>query len=153
MELVRWKPVKRFALIRAIHLPVWIGFVLAGSPLLIYRPLISHSIAQFAPYAWNKVSIDQVLDSYTEMVEIVLYPILVLLLLGLLVFVSKRRVLSVCGECRSKLLPTWAEEIFAPFSGKPPLPPYEAAGVLMFLCYPICGYIIASIKGGMLSPR
>lgn len=142
-----------FRAMSAIDFRVWIGFAVAGAPLLLYRPLIAHSIAQFAPYAWNKVSLDQVFDSYTEMVEIILYPILALLVLGGIVFFTKERVHAVCGECRSKLLPPWAEAIFAPYGGRSPLPPHEAAGVFVFMAYPICGYIIASIRGGMLSPR
>jgi hypothetical protein len=149
-EFNRQRLSPRFRLIRTIDLRVWIAFVIAASPLLAYRPLIEHSIAQFAPYAWNKVSIDQVFDSYTEMVEIILYPILGLLVLGGLVFFTKERVLAVCAKCRSQLS---LGEIFSPFRGRTPLPPYEAAGVLVFMCYPICGYIIASIRGGMLSPR
>jgi hypothetical protein len=143
----------RFRAMSAIDFRVWIGFAIAGAPLLLYRPLIAHSIAQFAPYAWNKVSLDQVFDSYTEMVEIILYPILALLVLGGIVFFTKERVHAVCGECRSRLLPQWAEAMFAPYEGRTPLPPHEAAGVFVFMAYPICGYIIASIRGGMLSPR
>lgn len=153
MEFPRRKSPGRFRALSAINLRVWYAFAIGALPLLIYRPLIAHSIAQFAPYAWNKVSLDQVFDSYTEMVEVILYPILALFVLGILVFVLKKRVLSVCGECRSKLLPRWAESIFAPYRHRGPIPVHEAAGVFVFMCYPICGYLIASIHGGMLSPR
>ena len=153
MELVSRERTEGSRWLRAVTLPVWVGFAVAASPILIYRPLIAHSIAQFAPYAWNKVSLDQVFDSYTEMVEVILFPILALLIVGVVVFVSKRRVRSVCGECRQMLLPDWAEAIFTPYYRRAAIPPYEAAGVLVFMCYPICGYVIASIKGGMLSPR
>ncbi len=144
---------QRRSLVSAIDLRVWVAFAVAALPLLAYRPLIAHSIAQFAPYAWNKVSIDQVFDSYTEMVEIILYPILALLVLGGVVLFTKERVRRVCRECRRRLLPRWASEMFAPQRGRAPILPYEAAGVFVFMAYPICGYIIASIRGGMLSPR
>ena len=137
----------------AIDLRVWIGLAVAASPLLLYRGLIAHSIAQFAPYAWNKVSVEQVFDSYTEMVEIILYPILALLVLGGIVFFLKKRVHAACAECRNRVLPRWVEAMFAPHPGRSPLPPHEAVGVFVFMTYPICGYIIASIRGGMLSPR
>jgi len=137
----------------AIDLRVWIGFAVAASPLLLFRPLIARSIAQFAPYAWNKVSLDQVFDSYTEMVEIILFPILALLVVGGIVFFGKERVRAACRQCRNKLLPSWIESIFIPYRGRTPLAPYEAAGVFVFMAYPFCGYIIASIRGGMLSPR
>jgi hypothetical protein len=153
MEFSRHKTPVRFPLLRALSFRVWIAFAIAASPLLLYRPLIARSIAQFAPYAWNKVSLDQLCNSYTEMVEIILYPILALFVIGLLVLLIKPRVLSVCGNCRSRLLPPWADSIFAPYRKRLPIPVHEAAGVLVFLCYPICGYLIASIQGGMLSPR
>jgi hypothetical protein len=153
MEFRRNRRDRRPGLLGAIDLRVWIGFVVASSPLLLYRPLIAHSIAQFAPYAWNKVSLDQVFDSYTEMVEIILYPILALLMVGGIIFFSKERVIATSRQCRGGLLPRWADSIFVPYRGRTPLTPHEAAGVFVFMAYPICGYIIASIRGGMLSPR
>ena len=153
MEFSRSRKQRRPGLLGAIDLRVWIGFAIAASPLLLYRPLIAHSIAQFAPYAWNKVSLDQVFDSYTEMVEIILYPILALMVAGGFIFFSKERVIATSRHNRAGLLPRWVEPIFAPYRGKTPLTPHEAAGVFVFMAYPICGYIIASIRGGMLSPR
>ncbi|MBW8870426.1 MAG: hypothetical protein JF563_06580, partial [Acidobacteriales bacterium] len=70
-----------------------------------------------------------------------------------IVFWSKERVIATSRQCRSGLLPRWLESILAPYRGRTPLTPYEAAGVFVFMAYPICGYIIASIRGGMLSPR
>jgi hypothetical protein len=153
VEFNRGRERNRFRAMGAFDLRVWIGFAIAATPLLLYRPLIAHSITQFAPYAWNKVSLEQVFDSYTEMVEIILYPILVLLVLGGVVFFTKERVLAVRRESGSRLLPRWAELMFARHEGSSLLPPHEAAGVFVFMVYPICGYIIASIRGGMLSPR
>ena len=57
-------------ILRAIDYPIWTAIILAVTPLLAYRSMIEHSIAQFAPYAWNKVSLGKVADSYTEMIEI-----------------------------------------------------------------------------------
>ena len=153
VEFNRSRLRNRFRAIGAIDFRVWTGFAIAAAPLLAYRPLIAHSIAQFAPYAWNKVSLEQVFDSYTEMVEIILYPILALLVVGGVVFFTKERVLAARGESGSRLLRRWAEAMFARYEGRSPLPPHEAAGVFVFMAYPICGYIIASIRGGMLSPR
>lgn len=153
VELKKGKQARHSGLLGAVDLRMWIGFAVAAAPLLLYRPLIAHSIAQFAPYAWNKVSLDQVFDSYTEMVEIILYPILALLVLGGIVFFAKERVIAACRQSRSRLLPDWIDSIFIPYPGRVPLATYEAAGVFVFMTYPICGYIIASIRGGMLSPR
>ena len=153
VEFSRGRQRNRFRAIAGIDFAVWIGFAIAAAPLLLYRPLIAHSIAQFAPYAWNKVSLEQVFDSYTEMVEVILYPILALLMLGGVIFFTKERVLAARGESGSRLLPRWAEAMFARHERRSPLTPHEAAGVFVFMAYPICGYIIASIRGGMLSPR
>lgn len=142
-----------FSLWSAIDLRVWLGFVVAAAPLLLYRSLIEHSIAQFAPYAWNKVSLEQVFDSYTEMVEIILYPILALLVLAAVVFFTKERVHELCGECRDRVLPRWFRAMYSRVHDKAPLSAYEAAGIFVFMAYPICGYVIASVRGGMLSPR
>lgn len=76
---------------------------IAATPLLLYRPLIQHAIAEFVPRAWNKVSFDQVSDSYTEMVEYVLFPILGLLLFAIVVLVLSR----FCAHCRSSIRPRW----------------------------------------------
>jgi hypothetical protein len=152
-EFRKSRRARRFRMLGAIDLRVWIGFAIAALPLLVYRPLIAHSIAQFSPYAWNKVSLDQVFDSYTEMVEIILYPILGLLVIAGIVFFNKERVRALCRDCRSRVLPEWVEGVLEPYRDKVPLPPREAAGVFVFMAYPICGYIIASIRGGMLSPR
>lgn len=137
----------------AIDLPVWLALIIGATPLLLYKSLIAHSIAEFAPYAWNRVSIDQVFESYTEMVEVILYPILALLAIGALIFYLKPRFRCLCETCRSRLLPRWAAAILAPQRDQARPRPYETAAVLTFAAYPICGYIIASIRGGMLSPR
>lgn len=153
VEFIKSRRARRFRALSAIDLRIWLGFAVAALPLLLYRPLIARSIAQFSPYAWNKVTIDQVFDSYTEMVEIILYPILALLVLAGVVFFNKERVRALCVDCRNRVLPRWVEGVLAPYRGKVPLPSREAAGVFVFMAYPICGYVIASIHGGMLSPR
>lgn len=144
---------RRPGLMGAIDLGVWISLAVAATPLLAYRPLIEHSIAQFAPHAWNKVSLDQVFDSYTQMVEIILYPILVLLAVAAVALISKERATVSTGDGKSPLHMRWVDSIAAMFRGRSPLAPHEAVGVFVFMAYPICGYIIASIRGGMLSPR
>lgn len=139
-------------LARSIDWRVWGGMALAASPLLIYRPLIAHSIAQFAPYAWNKVSLDQATDSYTEMVEVVLIPILALFVVAVVAWIAAARAATVCPSCRGRILPAWMEPVVQE-RNRWPIAPHEAAGVLFFMLYPFLGYAIASIHGGMLSPR
>jgi hypothetical protein len=143
----------RAGLLRALDLRIWFGLALAGSTLLVYRSMIEHSIAQFAPHAWNKVSIDQVFDSYTEMVEIVLYPILALFAFGILLYVLARLIVPLCLSCRKRLASNWFGALLLRAHGALPIPAHEAAGVFFLMAYPILGYLVASIHGGMLSPR
>lgn len=142
----------RSSLFRVIDFRIWIGLLLGGLPLLVYRGMIAHSIAQFAPYAWNKVSVDQVFDSYTEMVEVVLYPILALFVLWIAVRAAAGTFKSVCARCEGDLRRRWIGRLVVD-SRRITIPTHEAAGILFLMMYPILGYVIASIRGGMLSPR
>ena len=139
-----------FGLLHAIDATIWIALFLAASPLLAFRSMIAHSIAQFAPYAWNKVSLDQVADSYTEMVEIVLYPILTILAFSMVV----RLIGRFCSVCRTDVRPRWFGELVNEVrSNRPVVPVHEAVAIFFLMAYPILGYVVASIHGGMLSPR
>jgi hypothetical protein len=137
----------------AFDLRIWAALVIAALPLVFYRSLIAHSIAQFAPYAFNKVSLDQVFDSYTEMVEVMLYPTLALFLLAILARLSVLPFKRVCKECRAEIRPRWLSTWINRRSWSLAVPTYEAIGILFLMAYPILGYIVASIHGGMLSPR
>lgn len=135
---------------RAIEWRVWITMLVAALPLAAFRPLIARSIAQFAPYAWNKVSWDQVTNSYTEMVEVVLYPILAVFC----IWIAVRLLSRMCDHCRASLRPRWLGDLATETKwthGAVPL--REAAAILFLMAYPMLGYLIASIHGGMLSPR
>lgn len=138
---------------KALDLRVWIAFAIAGTPLLLYRPLIAHSIAEFAPYAWNRVSWTQVTDSYTEMVEMVLYPALALFAFGLLLRLVAARTKYMCAVCRARLLPRWINSVVKRSLDPLAIPFHEGVAILLLMAYPILGYLIASIRGGMLSPR
>lgn len=127
----------RLGLWSAVDLRIWAAMALAATPLLAYRGLIAHAISQFAPYAWNKVSIDQAFDSYTEMVEIVLYPILALFVFAAGMWMGRRQ--NAAPGQRPPVTLT--------------IPLHEAVGVLVLMAYPLIGYVVASIRGGMLSPR
>lgn len=142
----------RMRLVPAIDWRIWVALALAGLPLLVYRPLIEHSIAQFSPYAFNKVSIDQVFDSYTEMVEMVLVPLLTLFVFAAGLWLGVRQARALCTNCRQRTVPGWVHPL-AEREWALPLPVHEAAGVLLLMAYPFLGFIIASIRGGMLSPR
>ena len=55
----RWRQVgwREDSFLRSFKLRIWAGLAIAAAPLLLYRPLIQHAIAEFAPHAWNKVSL------------------------------------------------------------------------------------------------
>jgi 4-amino-4-deoxy-L-arabinose transferase-like glycosyltransferase len=148
----RW-PALHAPVLGTIDMRIWLGLAIAATPLLAYRPLIARSIAQFAPYAWNKVSLQQVADSYTQMVEIVLYPILALFAIAIIAYFVSRRIALLCTECRAVLLPTWVVSLFDREPLRFAIPAHEATGIFFLMLYPFLGYVIASIRGGMLSPR
>jgi len=136
----------------AIRPRIWVGLMLAAAPLVFYRSLIRAGIATYAPHAWNKVSIDQAFDSYTEMVEAVLYPLLALFLLAGIVRVCSR----CCATCRASLRPRALSELATEYRmhrGTHAFPAHELIAAFFLMLYPFLGYAVASIKGGMLSPR
>lgn len=118
---------------RRLDFRVWLGLLAGAVPLYFYLPLIRSGIAEFVPYAWNKVQPSVISDSYTEMVEIILWPALVALAAGVaLYFFERRRI----GRSRVQVLPL-----------------HESAAVFTLMCYPILAYGVAVAKAGMLSPR
>ncbi len=144
------RPARYFA---AFDLRVWLALLAAALPLLAYRQLIAHSIAQFSPYAFNKVSLGQVSDSYTEMVEMVLYPALALFTFTLLLRLVAWRTRHLCAACRAGVLPRPLSALAARSLDSLAIPAHEGVAILLLMAYPILGYLMASIHGGMLSPR
>lgn len=151
LETVRAHRWRKSAISRAINVRVWIALVLAASSLLAYRSLIQRAITEFAPYAWNKVSLDQVADSYTEMVEVILYPLLALFVFSFIVLALSR----FCSHCRVAMHPRWLGRLASQQAESRfrILPTHEATAVFLLMTYPILGYVVASLHGGMLSPR
>jgi hypothetical protein len=133
-----------------LDLRIWLGMIVAASPLLAFRSLINKSIAVFSPHAWNKVSIGQASDSYVQMIDSMLFP-----LLAVFVFTGAVWLLSrICSTCLSDLRPRWLGRIAKhSHSAKQVLPQHEIIAVLVLLIYPFLGYLLASLRGGMLSPR
>lgn len=148
---LRWVSFRSFW--KAFDLRVWIALVIAGLPMLLYRPLIEGSIAEFAPYAWNKVSWRQVADSYTEMVEMMLYPALALFAFAVLMRLIGTRLRHTCTVCRARILPRHVNSVATRALDALAVPMHEGAAIFLLMAYPILGYLIASVRGGMLSPR
>jgi len=140
-------------LLRGFQVRIWVALVIAATPLLLYRHLIAHSIAQFAPYAWIMVSLNQVSDSYTEMVEEVLYPILALFAFSILISLFARILSTLCPACRAGLRQRWIVALISRIPVRFVVRVHEAVAIFFLMAYPILGYVVASIRGGMLSPR
>jgi hypothetical protein len=153
LTIQRWRQAGRRddSFLHSVQMRIWAGMAIAAAPLLLYRPLIQHSIAEFAPHAWNKVSFDQVSDSYTQMVEYILFPILALLLFAIVILVLSR----FCANCRACIRPRWIGSLATEqaYFKRSRLPLHEAVAVFALMAYPFLGYMVASIHGGMLSPR
>ncbi len=115
---------------RKIEWSVWVAMFVAGSTLLIYLPLVNKAVATFSPYAWNRVQIGVIADSYLEMVEVILWPALAICAAGVVIAFSGRKKPS--------------KEI---------LPVHEAVATFVLMLYPVIAYLIAHIRGGMMSPR
>lgn len=143
----------RDVLRECIDYPIWFALLVSLLPLLAFRGMIAHSIAQFSPYAWNRVSLQQTSDSYTEMVEVVLYPLLAVFVAGAIAYFLRRRMSCLCGNCRARIVPIWIESVISGPAEKLSIPVHEKVGVFTFMVYPLLGFALASIRGGMLSPR
>jgi hypothetical protein len=141
---------------RRLEWRVWIALAASGLTLLPYLPLINHAVAQFSPYAWNKVDIDTALDGYFLMVDYIFWFGLALLAARVMAI---RCVLPATGSRERSLLGcTWniARHSFFVNKSRPTklgLPWHEAVAVLFLMLYPFLGYAIARIRGGMLAPR
>ena len=116
--------------LRRIEWRVWAALAAAASVLFFYLPLINKSVATFSPYAWNKVEVGAIADSYLEMVEVILWPALALLAIGVIVYFKSK------GSRGTRVMP-----------------PHESLAAFMLMLFPFLGYAIARIHGGMLSPR
>lgn len=150
LQLSGW-PIRKRLHLRTLNTRIWLALAFATTPLFAFRKLIQRSIAQFAPHAWNKVSLDQVFNAYTEMVEVILYPVVALLAFALLVALLSH----LCAHCRTSLCPRWLARLADHHAHNRSFlfPLHEIAAVFLFMLYPFLGYLIAHVHGGMLSPR
>ena len=55
--------------------------------------------------------------------------------------------------CRDTLARHWLGTVVYPERAGLRVPTHEAVAIFLLMAYPFLGYIIASIRGGMLSPR
>jgi hypothetical protein len=115
--------------IRRVQPGAWLALAVAALPLLAFRPLIRHNLAEFGPHAWNRPQFAVVPSSYLELVEGVFWPVL-----GLALYAAWKH---------------WKR----PSSKPATLQPYELAAIAVLLLYPILGYVVALVGHGMISPR
>ena len=141
---------------RRLEWRVWIALAVSGSSLLLYLPLINSAVARFSPYAWNKVELDTAYDGYLLMVDHILW--LGVALLVARIFATRCVLPSAAPHQRSLLGSAWniTRNTFIARQRTPAkygLPIHEAVAVLFLALYPFLGYVVASIRGGMLAPR
>lgn len=116
---------------RRIDYRVWLALTVGVSPLLVYMPLIDYAAVKFGPYAFNRVQLNGPLATYLR--DPILWPSLGLIIYCAVTHVRKRL-------AREDLIPAV-------------LPRHEIAAVVVLIAYPLIGYVVASFRGGMLSPR
>lgn len=116
---------------RRVRAGVWLALAAAALPLLAYRPLIRHNLAEFSPHAWNHAHFSVVTETYFELVEGVFWPVL-----GLAVYAAWR-------QWRRQSASAAASRIQA----------HEVAALVTLLLSPVLGYLVASASHGMISPR
>jgi hypothetical protein len=122
----------RTARLRRLEPGTWLAMAAGALPLLAFRPLIRHNLAEFVPHAWNRAHLEMISSSYLELVEGVFWPVL-----GLALYSAWRHRRARTGE---------------PRQGSS-LQPHESIALVVLLLYPILGYLIALAGHGMISPR
>ena len=138
------------AIFKSVRWPAWCAFAVAGTPLLLFRTIIANSIQLYAPYAWNKSSLDQAINGYTQIVQWLSYPLVVLMYFAVAVHLLRRLDARSLGLIRPRWLRRLAQ---VPPADAALLSVPEAVAVSMLFAYPLLGFALASLRGGMLSPR
>jgi len=119
---------------RRVDWRVWAGLAVAASPLLAFRRLMQSSVAVYAPHAWNKVAAGEAWVSYFRMAGSKPACVMAALMAGLAVQ-RLRGHAKKTSEAGRKMAA------------------HEAAAAGMLLAYPLLGYGVARVYGGMFSSR
>jgi 4-amino-4-deoxy-L-arabinose transferase-like glycosyltransferase len=118
---------------RNIAWRVWLALAAGAAPMIAYLPLIHAAEARFSPFAWNKPYPEFMIDAYTQMMETSVWLALAAVYSVIVVLVYERINL---GLRRTPILR---------------LPEFVAVSVLA--AFPVLGYAMSVLRGGMLSPR
>jgi SAM-dependent methyltransferase len=122
---------------RSVEPGAWLAMAAAALPLLAFRPLIRHNLAEFAPHAWNPARAGMVADSYLVLVEGVFWPVLALALFA-------------AWKSWKRPAPRDPHKTLA---SNRSLQPHEVAALAVLILYPVLGFSIAAAGGGMISAR
>jgi 4-amino-4-deoxy-L-arabinose transferase-like glycosyltransferase len=118
---------------RQVAWRVWLALAFGALPLAIYSPLVHAAVSRFSPYAWNKPYPEFMGDAYVQMLE---NSVWLALALTYAVFVVAIYEHVQPGVRRTAILR---------------LPEFVAVTVLA--AYPVLGYLISVVRGGMISAR
>jgi hypothetical protein len=121
---------------RRVRPAAWLALMVGALPLLAYRPLIRHNLAEFGPHAWNRPRADIVSDSYLILVEGLFWPVFAL------------AIYTIWKHRRPQ-----RTEIEPRPSTNPRLGLHELTALTVLLLYPILGYVVALLGHGIISPR
>ncbi len=118
---------------RRIAWPVWVAFAAGAAPLIAYLPLVHAAVARFSPYAWNKPYPEFIIDAYSQMLEASSWLALAVVY-SVVVIINYERL--QLGIRRTPILR---------------LP--ELVAVTLLATFPVLGYLMSVIRGGMISSR
>ncbi|MGI4755369.1 MAG: ArnT family glycosyltransferase [Janthinobacterium lividum] len=147
MQSVWWRrnSPPRAAVAQSVRWTVWLALAIALAPLVMLRSLVERAIAMYLPYAWNRVSFDATGAAYEDMVGAMLIP-LGLLAVTWVVLCFFRKYGADERHRATDMQQTDRIFLLSPVAAK-------GAAALCLVLYPYLGWALATLHGGMLSPR
>jgi len=118
---------------RRIAWPVWLALAAGAAPMFAYLPLVHAAVARFTPFAWNKPYPQFMVDAYTLMLETSVWLPLAAVYSVIVILFYERVNLNVRRT---------------PILRQP-----EFVAVAVISAFPVLGYVLAVVRGNMISPR
>jgi hypothetical protein len=118
---------------RGVAWRIWLALAAGAAPMIAYLPLIHAAEARFSPFALNKPYPEFMVDAYTQMLEASVWLVLAAVYSVIVIRVYER---INPGVRRTPILR---------------LPEFVAVSVLAG--FPVLGYAMSVLRGGMVSPR
>ena len=119
---------------RRIAWRVWIALAAGALPLIACLPLIHAAVSRFSAYAWNKPYPEFITDAYIQMMSNYCLAVALAVIYGVVVIAIYERAQLGLRRPAALRLP-------------------EFAAVAVLTAYPVLGYGISLLRGGMISPR